>query len=130
MTAGERRLAERLEQKLEDDYLMWYDVPVGPKQSQPDFVLLHPRRGVLILEAKDWRLETIQKASRQYWEIIPEGQVKVVKSPLAQARHCAIEVVNALERDTQLVQTSGAHAGKLAFPWGWRGANPHHTQAV
>lgn len=118
MTAGERRLAERLEQKLEDDYLIWYDVPVGPKQSQPDFVLLHPRRGVLILEAKDWRLETIQKASRQYWEIIPEGQVKVVKSPLAQARHCAIEVVNALERDTQLVQTSGAHAGKLAFPWG------------
>lgn len=31
MTAGERRLAERLEQKLDDDYLLWYDVPVGPK---------------------------------------------------------------------------------------------------
>lgn len=118
MTAGERRLAERLEQKLEDDYLMWYDVPVGPKQSQPDFVVLHPRRGVLILEAKDWRLETIQKASRQYWEIIPDGQSKVVKSPLAQARHCAIEVVNALERDAQLVQRSGSHTGKLSFPWG------------
>jgi len=26
MTAGERRLAERLEQKLEDDYLLWWDV--------------------------------------------------------------------------------------------------------
>lgn len=118
MSAGERRLAERLEQKLEDDYLMWYDVPVGPKQSQPDFVLLHPRRGVLILEAKDWHLGTIQKASRQYWEIIPEGQLKVVKSPLAQARHCAIEVVNALERDAQLARPSGPHAGKLLFPWG------------
>jgi Nuclease-related domain len=53
MTAGERRLAERLEHKLEDDYLIWYDVPIGPKQSCPDFVLLHPRRGLLILEAKD-----------------------------------------------------------------------------
>ena len=26
MTSGERRLAERLEQKLDDDYLLWYDV--------------------------------------------------------------------------------------------------------
>jgi len=118
MTSGEKRLAERLEQKLDDDYLMWYDVPVGPKQSHPDFVILHPRRGLLILETKDWRLDTIQRATRQYWEIVPDGNHKVVINPLAQARHCAIQVVNALERDTQLIQGSGSHAGKLAFPWG------------
>ncbi len=118
MTSGERRLAERLEQKLDDDYLLWYDVPVGPKQSHPDFVVLHPRRGLLILETKDWKLETIKRATRQMWEIIPDGQLKVIMSPLAQARFCAIQVVNALERDPQLVQTTGPHQGKLAFPWG------------
>jgi hypothetical protein len=118
MTSGEKRLAERLEQKLDGDYLMWYDVPVGPKQSHPDFVILHPRRGLLILEVKDWRLDTIHKATRQYWEIIPDGNNKVVINPLAQARHCAIQVVNALERDKQLIQSNGHHAGKLAFPWG------------
>ena len=118
MTAGERRLAERLEQKLDDDYLLWYDVPIGPKQTHPDFVLLHPRRGLLILETKDWKLETVQRATRQMWEIVPDGQLKVVMNPLAQARHCAIQVVNALERDPQLVQPAGAHQGKLAFPWG------------
>ncbi len=118
MTPGERRFAERLEQKLDDDYLVWYDVPIGPKQSHPDFVILHPRRGLLILETKDWKLETIKNASRQAWEIIPDGRVKVVINPLAQARHCAIQVVNALERDPQLIQTSGSHQGKLAFPWG------------
>lgn len=118
MTSGERRLAERLEQKLDEDYLLWYDVPVGPKQSHPDFVLLHPRRGILILETKDWRLQTIQRATKQAWEIVPDGQLKVVINPLAQARHCAIQVVNALERDSQLVQSSGPHQGKLAFPWG------------
>jgi len=32
MTPGERRLAERLQQQLDDDYLLWYDVPIGPKQ--------------------------------------------------------------------------------------------------
>jgi len=119
MTGGERRLAQRLEQKLEDDYLLWYDVPVGPKQSHPDFVVLHPRRGLLILEVKDWRLETIHAATRQYFEIVPDGQLKVVINPLAQARHCAIQVVNALERDPQLVQGPGLYAGKLAFPWGY-----------
>jgi hypothetical protein len=119
MTSGERRLAERLEQKLDEDYLLWYDVPVGPKQSHPDFVLIHPRRGVLILETKDWKLETIQSATRQTWEILPDGQRKVVMNPLTQARHCAIQVVNALERDPQLVQGSGPHQGKLVFPWSY-----------
>jgi len=118
MTTGERRLAERLEQKLEDDYLIWYDVPIGPKQTHPDFVVMHPRRGLLILETKDWRLETVRRATRQMWEIVPDGQLKVVMNPLAQARHCAIQVVQALERDPQLVQPAGPHQGKLAFPWG------------
>ena len=118
MTSGERRLAERLESKLDDDYLLWYDVPIGPKQTHPDFVVLHPRRGLLILETKDWKLETIQRATRQMWEIIPDGKLKVVINPLAQARHCAIQVVNALERDPQLIHPDGPHQGKLAFPWG------------
>ena len=118
MTSGERRLAERLEQKLEDDYLLWYDVPVGPMQTQPDFVVLHPRRGLLVLETKDWRLETVHKATRQYWELVVDGQIKMVKNPLAQARHGAIEVVNALERDPQLTQGPGPYQGKLSFPWG------------
>lgn len=118
MTTGERRLAERLERKLEDDYMLWYDVPVGPKQTHPDFVVIHPRRGVLILEVKDWKLATVQRATRQMWEIIPDGVPKVVINPLAQARHCAIQVVNALERDSQLVHGEGTHKGKLAFPWG------------
>ena len=118
MTTGERRLAERFEQKLEDDYLLWYDVPVGPKQSYPDFVLLHPRRGLLIVETKDWKLETIKRATPQLFEIIPDGRPKTVINPISQARHCAIQVVNALERDPQLVHPTGPHQGKLAFPWG------------
>ena len=118
MTSGERRLAERLQQKLEDDYRLWWDVPIGPRQTRPDFVVVHPRRGALILETKDWHLETIRSATRERFEILAEGQVKVVMSPLQQARHCAIQVINALERDPQLVDGAGPHQGKLAFPWG------------
>lgn len=118
MTSGEKRLAERLQQKLEDDYLLWWDVPVGPMQTRPDFIVIHPRRGALILETKDWHLETIKQATPQYFDIIPDGRPTTTINPLAQARHGAIRVVNALEADPQLVQGEGPHQGKLAFPWG------------
>ena len=119
MTSGERRVAQRLEDKLDDDYLLWYDVPMGPKNAHPDFCVMHPRRGILVLEVKDWKLSTIQQADKQTWEIIPDGIPKSVINPLEQARQYAHQVVNALERDAQLVQADGAHAGKLAFPWSY-----------
>ncbi|MEP0908986.1 NERD domain-containing protein [Leptolyngbya subtilissima ST-M1] len=53
MTGGEHRLAQRIEAKLDDDYLLWYNVPVGPKALHPDFILLHPSRGLFVLEVKD-----------------------------------------------------------------------------
>jgi hypothetical protein len=119
MTSGERRVAQRLEDKLDDDYLLWYDVPMGPKNAHPDFCVMHPRRGILVLEVKDWKLSTIQRADKQTWEIIPDGIPKSVINPLEQARQYAHQVVNALERDPQLVQAEGPHAGKLAFPWSY-----------
>ncbi len=119
MTNGERRLAERLEQKLDDDYLLWYDVPMGPRNTHPDFCVMHPRRGILILEVKDWKLGTISQADKQNWEILGESSPKTVINPLEQARQYAHQVVNALERDPQLVQADGLHAGKLAFPWSY-----------
>jgi hypothetical protein len=114
-TAGERRLAERLEHKLDDDYLVWYDVPVGPRHAHPDYVVLHPRRGLLILEVKDWRLDTVRSATKQHWEILVHGGPKTVPSPVEQARHYAHQVVDALVRDPPLVDAQG----RLRFPWSY-----------
>ena len=119
MSSGERQLAERLEKKLDADCLLWYDVLVGPRQMRPDFVLAHPRHGLLLLETRDWTIQTIQRATRQMWEIVHAGPLKVVINPLAQARHCSIQVVTALQRDPQLLRTTGADQGKLAFACGF-----------
>ena len=121
MTNGEKRLAERLEKKLDNDYLLWWDVPIGPKQTHPDFVVLHRERGALILETKDWHLSTIHSATRERFEILDPAtqQPKVIMNPLAQARHCAIQVINALQRDPKLQQPDGAHKGQLIFPWAY-----------
>jgi hypothetical protein len=124
MTQGERRTAERLEQKLDDDYLVWFDVPVGPKHAHPDFVVLHPRRGLLILEVKDWRLETIRTASKQTWEILAQGVPKSVPNPIEQARHYSHQVVDALSKDQRLINAEG----KLAFPWSYGVVFTHITR--
>ena len=119
MTPGERRLAQRLESKLEDDYLCWYDVPVGPSNSHPDFIVLHPRRGLLILEAKDWKPDTIQSISKSDAAILTPKGLKHVANPLEQARQYAHAVVDVLKRDKQLTFSSGRMEGRLMFPWAY-----------
>ncbi len=103
-------------------------MPVGPKQAHPDFVVLHPRRGLLILEVKDWRLDTVRRADRQTWEISPGGQPKNVANPIEQARHYAHQVVDALSRDKQLVADAGRSKGSLAFPWSYGVVFTHITR--
>ncbi|MFC6281671.1 MULTISPECIES: DEAD/DEAH box helicase [Polaromonas] len=128
MTGGERRLAERLEQKLDDDYLLWYDVPIGLKHLHPDFVVMHPRRGLLILEVKDWSTSTIQHANKQSWQVFIDGMLKTQPNPAEQARQYAHAVVDALKRDPQLVHADGKYQGGLAFPWSYGVVFPNMTR--
>jgi hypothetical protein len=119
MTSGERRFASRLETHLEDDYLCWYDVPVGPAGAHPDFIILHPRRGILILEVKDWRLSGIHAFGKTSVTLITERGLKHTANPLEQARQYAHAVTNVLERDAALLRPEGSqYQGRLAFPWG------------
>ncbi len=118
-TTGERRFAQRLESKLEEDYLCWYDVPVGTGHLHPDFILLHPLRGIIVLEVKDWRLDNIQSFDRFHVTLHTQcGQVQKA-NPLEQARQYAHAVVNVLERDPQLIRAEGRGQGKLLFPWSY-----------
>jgi anthranilate/para-aminobenzoate synthase component II len=120
LTPGERRFGTCLLRKLEDDYHCWIDVPVGPKQRRPDFIVLHPGRGILVLEVKDWKLSTIQQMDRLTVEIHTDRGVKTVVNPLEQARSCAIEIKELLERDPLLVQQEqGRYHGSLLLPWGF-----------
>ena len=128
MTTGERRLAERLEQKLGSNYLVWYDVPVGPKRLHPDFIVLHPRRGLLVLEVKDWKLDDIRQAGKLTFEVAPEGVPRSVINPLEQSRQYAHQMVAALTQDPQLVQEEGKWKGMLTFPWSYGLVLTHITR--
>ncbi len=130
MTSGEKRLAERLEGKLDDDYLLWYDVPVGPQQLHPDFIVLHPSRGLLILEVKDFRLSTIVQADKEDWTILDaaSSEPKTIQSPFAQARNYAHAVLDALRADKRLVHPDGRRQGEVVFAWSYGVVLPHITR--
>ena len=118
MTSGEKRLVQRMEEKLDDDYLLWYDVPIGKKQLHPDFIVLHPNRGLFILEVKDWKLDTIQTVNPSTFTIITDNGIKEVKHPLQQSRDYALAVNKLLEKDSTLIQ-QGEYQGKLIIPYGY-----------
>ena len=119
MQAGEKRFAKRLEQFLEDDYQCWYDLPVGKRQRYADFIIVHPLRGLLLLEVKDWKLETIHSIDKQFATLRTTNGLKQVFNPLEQARQCAYQLVRQLEQDPQLLAHAGKYRGKLAFPYGY-----------
>jgi hypothetical protein len=118
MTSGEKRFAQRIEKKLEDDYLCWYDVAIGERSQHPDFIVFHPQRGLLVLEIKDWKIDTIQQIDKQYATILTAQGIKQVLNPLEQARQYLYAVVSKLERDPQLIWPCGSLKGKPFFPYG------------
>lgn len=119
MTTGERRFGQRLEKFLEDDYLCWFDVPVGDARRYPDFIILHPSRGLLFLEVKDWKLQTIQSMNHQTFTLLTGSGSVNKANPIEQARQCAYQVINTLKRDKALVQPEGKHQGNLVCPYGY-----------
>jgi|TARA_R110000851_G_scaffold234558_1_gene386994 hypothetical protein len=128
MTPGERRLGHRLESLLEDDYTVWYDIPLGRQRRYPDYIILHPGRGLLFLEVKDWKLDTLKRLTPRDAEIYTQQGLKTVSNPLEQARQCALVAINRLQRDPHLMQTDGRFKGNLCFPWGYGVVFPNITR--
>ena len=119
MTSGEKRLARRLQKFLEDDYLVWYDIPVGKTRRYPDFIILHPSRGLLFLEVKDWKKDTLKEIRKSDVSLLTDNGVVTKSHPLEQARQYTYQVLEILSRDPQLQQPDGPHRGSLIMPYGW-----------
>lgn len=127
--AGERRVLHQLKRCLSDDCLVWHNVPLGPRARQPDFVVLGPRLGLLVLEVKAWRRNTLREASPDAVTLhTPRGPV-VEAHPLRQARDYALELADLLRADPLLVWPSGLHQGHLVLPYGWAVVCSHLKRA-
>ncbi len=116
-TAGERLLFRTLKTYLPDDYIVYYEPDIQGRR--PDFVIIGPDLGIVILEVKDYTKNTLFQINHEEWQIISSsGEQTFVKSPMKQARDNMFHVVDALKKDKDLVQLEGKYKFQLKFPYG------------
>jgi len=124
---GEGKVFEALARHLEDDYIVWHDIPLMGSGRQPDFVLLHPQHGLLILEVKDWKLSTLADANPMLVKLNTPDGICAVEHPVAQARGYALDAVHLLQKK-HLAATSRRllRRAVVLFLGLWCGAQPDH----
>src|SRR5262249_44714453 len=106
-----------LQQKLDDNTYVWFNIPIRGRHA--DFVILNFQLGLLILEVKDWQLDQIRSMSPTEVVISTTQGSKRVPHPLPQARNYALRVADLLAADPLLTQPQGAHQGRLCLPFSY-----------
>lgn len=117
-TAGERMVFQTLRDVLPSDYMVYYEPGIMGKR--PDFVIIGPDLGLLVLEVKDYTKSTLYQLNHDEWVIRHSGgAVKTVKSPFKQARENAFHIADHLKRDKNLLEWDGPYQGTLKFRFGY-----------
>lgn len=116
-SAGEKRLYKILRDELPDDCYVWYEPRVNG--LMPDFIILGPTLGLLVLEVKGWSVNQIVSANNQFFEIKYEAErLERQQSPLRQGKGYLDALFDKLKQYPILTQPEGDYQGKLAFPVG------------
>ncbi|AZU61949.1 3'-5' exonuclease [Neobacillus mesonae] len=116
-TAGERLFFRTLKTFLPDDYIVYFEPDIQGKR--PDFVIIGPDLGIVVLEVKDYTKNTLFQINHDQWHIVTTtGDQAVIKSPMKQARDNMFHVVDVLKKDKSLVQLDGKYKFQLKFPFG------------
>jgi hypothetical protein len=113
---GEKRLYKILQYELPDDCYVWYEPRL--KGLFPDFIILSPTLGLLILEVKGWSKHQIVSANSQFFEVKRGERLEREQSPLRQSKGYLDACIDKLKQYPILTQPDGDYKGKLAFPVG------------
>jgi hypothetical protein len=117
-TPGERRVFTDLRNGLPEDYLLYYDVAVQGRY--PDFIIVGPDLGVIVLEIKDWRLKSIAAVTAEAVVLREGSGEKIVKGPVRQVREYCLRIVDALKRRSLLYDGQNLRCGfgyGVVFPY-------------
>jgi Nuclease-related domain len=106
-SAGERKVFALLQQ-LPDQVIVYYEPLVA--RRYPDFIVIIPSVGLLVIEAKGWYPDHILEANNFEVTINSRGQPEICKHPIRQAR----------DYQFQLMDTARRHPGDGCIA-AWRG---------
>jgi hypothetical protein len=118
VSRGEDRLFQILK-RLPDDVIVYHEPLVGSRH--PDFVIILPTLGILLIEVKGWYLSNIVAADSKEVRIREDEKEDIRAHPLRQVRDYKFRLLDECAKDKQfskLVHLSGPYEGKLSFPVG------------
>ena len=116
-TAGERMFFKTLRDVLPDDFIVYYEPEI--RNKYPDFVIIGPDLGILVLEVKDYKRNKLLSANSDNWVLWTDTGEESVISPLKQSRQYMFHIIDCLKKDKDLVQLEGPYKMKLKFPCGY-----------
>ncbi len=128
---GEKTLYHLLSDRLPDDFIVWYEPRV--KNLYPDFVVLGPGFGLLILEVKGWFAHHIERANHNFFDVRYRRdntiKIETYPSPLKQGHNYFASVSDKLLGYPLLCHPDGNYQGRLAFPVGVGAVMSNITEA-
>ena len=117
---GEKLLFKVLQERLPHNFLVWYEPTI--KRLLPDFIILGPAFGLLILEVKGWYARNVELASHDFFQVRREreGKTKIESyaNPLKQGHGYFSTVADKMTGFPLLCRPEGNYQGTLAFPIG------------
>ncbi|MGD1004644.1 MAG: 3'-5' exonuclease [Methanoregulaceae archaeon] len=114
---GEDRTFSLLK-KLPDDYLVYYEPNIDNRH--PDFIVIAPDLGVIIIEVKGWYFDDIMKGDHSEITVISDNRERQEIHPLEQARNYMWRLARACEKSPSrslLLHQNGLHKNKFFFPF-------------
>jgi hypothetical protein len=120
-SAAEGLVFSRL-QLLPDDCLVYYEPAVGDRY--PDFVVILPDAGLLVIEVKGWRPYQIVAGTSHsiHFQERAGAPEEVRANPIRQARdymHRLMDVCRRHPAGAGLLHEEGPHQGRFVFPFGF-----------
>jgi hypothetical protein len=115
---GERLVFDVL-QKLPDDWFVYYEPVVS--ERCPDFLLICPDLGVLVIEVKGWPVSSIVEASDECIKIRDGQNIVSQNNPVRQARNYMFRVMDTCRTHPEfkeLCHAEGKYEGNYLFPFG------------
>jgi hypothetical protein len=117
-SAGEKKVFALLQQ-LADDVIVYYEPVVA--ERYPDFIVILPDSGLLVIEVKGWYPNTIERADNTEVVISVRGRREVCRHPARQARDYKFHLMDVARRHPEtgaLLHEAGRHEGRFIFPFG------------
>jgi len=106
-SSAEKRLYAALSAQLDDEYLVLHSVAwiakpkgEGPRDGEVDFLICHPRHGLLVVEVKGGRID-LDYSTRSWTSTDRRDVVHAIHNPFDQARRGKYGILEKLKENPQ-----------------------------